>query len=292
MLNAAAQVGFTLKIEREKSEKYTVPSLARAFEILDILTMSSVGLTKMEIARKVGIPYSTAFNLLNTMEQHGYVRKDEETSRYYLGLKILSLGGVPLRDVNLRDTVAPVLSELVRQTGLTAHLAILDRGEAVYIDRREPNGFLKINSWIGKRNYVHSSAVGKALIAFRTTEEIEEICRGGIPKRTAKTITSARKLKAELAETRRRGYAVDDEEDELGGRCVAAPVFDAAGGVVAAIGLSGILSQIPDDRLPELGEFLRDAVMEVCRRLGYTPRPPAGAATDGASAKLTRAGRT
>ena len=265
-----------MKNETEKSGKYTVPALARAFEIIDFLAMSSVGMTKMEIARKIGIPYSTAFNLLNTMEQHGYVRKDEEAGRYYLGLKILSLGGVPLRDVSLRDTAAPVLADLVRQTGLTAHLAILDRGEAVYIDKREPNGFLKINSWIGKRNYVHSSAVGKALIAWRSAEEVQEICAAGFAKRTAKTITSLRRLKAELAETRKRGYAIDDEEDELGGRCVAAPVFAAADTVVAAIGLSGIAAQIPDEQLPQLGEILSNAASLVSRGLGHAPRSQGG----------------
>ena len=126
-----------------------------------MLAMSSVGLSKMEIARKVSIPYSTAFNLLNTMEAHGYVRKDEGPGKYYIGLKLLSLGSIPMRDIGFRDNAAPVLEELVKQLDLTAHLAILDRGEAVYIDKKEPSGFLKINSWIGKRNYAHTSAVGK-----------------------------------------------------------------------------------------------------------------------------------
>lgn len=269
MLKMKNRMQSQLKNPTEKQGKYTVPALARAFEMLDILAMSSVGMTKMDIARKIRIPYSTAFNLLNTMEQHGYVRKDEESGRYYLGLKILSLGGVPPRDVGLRDTAAPVLADLVRQTGLTAHLAILDRGEAVYIDKREPNGFLKINSWIGKRNYVHSSAVGKALIAWRSAEEVEEICGAGLLRRTAKTITSLRRLKTDLTETRKRGYAIDDEEDELGGRCMAAPVFDATDAVAASIGLSGIVAQIPDERLPDFGQLLRNAANLVSRRLGY-----------------------
>lgn len=249
-------------------EKYSVPSLARAFEILDMLAMSSVGLNKMDIARSVRIPYSTAFNLLNTMEAHGYVRKEEASGKYFIGLKLLSLGSIPVRDVGLRDTAAPVLEDLVKQLDLTAHLAILDRGEAVYIDKKEPSGFLKINSWIGKRNYVHTSAVGKALIAYRSAAEVEELWKTGLPKRTSQTITSLRKFKSELAEVVQRGYAVDLEEDEVGGRCLAAPVFDATGGVIAAIGISGIASQAPDERLPTLGEILRERATEVSRRLG------------------------
>jgi DNA-binding IclR family transcriptional regulator len=251
-------------------EKYTVPSLARAFEILDLLAMSSVGLNKTEIARSVRIPYSTAFNLLNTMQQHGYVRKDDSTGRYYLGLKLLSLGSVPVKDIGLRDTAAPILEELVRLTDLTAHLAILDRGEAVYIDKKEPTGFLKINSWIGKRNFVHTSAVGKSLIAYRSTEEVEDVWKQGLPKRTGRTITSLKRLKADLVGVVERGYAIDLEEDELGGRCLAAPVFDKSGLVVAAIGVSGVASQAPDKRLPELGELVRARALEVSRRLGWS----------------------
>jgi IclR family transcriptional regulator, acetate operon repressor len=254
-------------------DKYSVPSLARAFEILDMLAMSSVGLNKMEIARGIKIPYSTAFNLLNTMESHGYVRKDDGTGKYYIGLKLLSLGSIPLNDIGLRDTASPVLEELVRQTGLTAHLAILDRGEAVYIDRKESAGYVKINSWIGKRNFVHTSAVGKALIAYRPPEEIEKIWKQGLPKRTGHTITALKRLKAELSEVIHLGYAVDREEDELGGRCVAAPIFGATGGVIAAVGISGIASQVPDERLPKLGELIRSRAMEISRRLGWSERP-------------------
>ncbi len=256
-----------------KVEKYSVPSLARAFEILDRLSMSSVGLNKMEIARAVKIPYSTAFNLLNTMEAFGYVRKDAATGKYYIGLKLLSLGGVPIRDIGLRDTASPVLDDLVKQTGMTAHLAILDRGEAVYIDKKEPPGFLKINSWIGKRNFVHTSAVGKVLVAGLPGDVLEKIWKQGLPKRTSHTVTSFKKLKAELVDVVRLGYALDREEDEVGGRCVAAPVFDANGGVVAAIGISGIAAQAPEERFPKLGELVRSQALEISRRLGWLASP-------------------
>jgi DNA-binding IclR family transcriptional regulator len=211
------------------------------------------------------------------MEQHGYVRKDQAGGRYYLGLKLLSLSNIQMRDVNLRDMAAPVLEDLVRRTGLTAHLAILDRGEAVYIDKKEPEGFLKINSWIGKRNYVHTSAVGKALVAGMEAEGVQRIWESGLPRRTAHTVSSWKKFKAELAAARTAGYAIDKEEDEIGGRCVAAPVFNASGNAAAAIGLSGIVSQVPDERIPVLGGMLRSAAELISARLGYRPvRQPDG----------------
>ncbi len=252
------------------TKHYTVPSLARAFEILDMLSMSSVGLTKMEIAQAVKIPYSTAFNLLNTMEQYGYVRKDEQAGKYYLGLKLISLGSIQIKEISLRDTAGPVLEALVQETGMTVHLAILDRDEAVYIDKREPDGFIKINSWIGKRNHIHTSAVGKILAAHLPPEDIDAICKTGLLKRTNNSIISTKKFKQVLAEAQARGYAVDVEEDEVGGRCVAAPVRNAAGAVVAAVGVSGIAGQVPDLLLHKLGELVRDRATEISTRLGYS----------------------
>jgi len=231
--------------------------------------MSSVGLTKTEIARKVHVPYSTAFNILATMEDYGYVRRDDATARYHLGLKLLSYSNVGVKDGNLRDVAAPVLEQLVRETGLTVHLAILDRGEAVYIDKKEPDGFLKINSWLGKRNYVHTSAVGKALVAGAEVKELRRIWTSGLPRRTANTVTTWKGFQEELLETRKRGYAVDREEDELGGRCVAAPVRNSRGAAIASIGVSGVVSQISDSRIVELGQLLRLAARDIEFRLGY-----------------------
>lgn len=255
-------------------EKYTVPALARAFEILDMLSMSSIGMTKMEIARKLNIPYSTAFNLLSTLEQYNYVRKDEESGKYYLGLKLLSLGGTQMKDINLRDASSPYLEKLVRQTGITGHLAILDRGEAIYIDRKEPQGFIKINSWIGKRNYIHTSAVGKALAAYLPDKELQSCWGKGLPKRTAKTIGSFKQLKEEMVRVRERGYAIDDEEDEVGGRCIAAPIFDGTGSAIAAIGLSGIVSQLSEERLPEIAEMICNCAAQISARLGHRSSRP------------------
>ena len=249
-------------------QRYSVPALVRAFQIIDILAMSSVGLTKMEIASKLHLPYSSVFNILSTMEHYGYVRQ-APPGKFNMGLKLLSLGSIPNRDLGLRDTVAPLLEQVVHETGLTGHLAILDRGEAVYIDKKEAGGFIKINSWIGKRNYVHSSAVGKVLMAYQPKPDLELLLKKDLSKRTPKTITNSKKLQEELNRIRRYGYAVDDEEDELGGRCVAAAVLDASGSVVAAMGLSGVTQQIPDDRLPELGEAIRKCASQASARLGY-----------------------
>jgi IclR family acetate operon transcriptional repressor len=270
--------------EQNGGDQYTVPALARAFEMLDMLSMSSVGLIKMDFARKLKIPYSSIFNLLTTMEKFGFVRRDEDTGKYYLGLKLLSLAGIPSRELSLRDMIAPLLQEMVRATGVTGHLAILDRGEAVYIDRVEPDSYIKINTWIGKRNFIHSSAVGKALVAFRSEGEINELLHAGLPKRTPHTITTVKRLRQELARVRTVGYATDQQEDERGGFCVAAPIFNASGTVVAALGLSAVATQLPASRFPELGETVRTFAARASVQMGYTGAYPPGSAASSQSA--------
>lgn len=253
-----------------------VPALDRAFLILDALSRSSIGLTKRELSTTLKIPYSTTFNLLSTMTAHGYVNCDEGSGKYCLGLKLFSFGNMPPRNSHVRDAAAEFLDILAQSVGLTAHLAVLDRGEAVYIDRREATGFFKVNSWIGKRNYVHTSAVGKALIAFQPKSEIEAVWRSGLPKRTQKTVRSLKQFVVLLQEVRRQGYALDDEEDEPGGRCVAAPVVDGKGIAIAAIGVSGHVFGFPRERADEVGATLRqyaDRIAENCGLLrGFSPR--------------------
>jgi len=248
-----------------------VPSVARAFEIIEVLSRTAQGLTKMELARRLRIPYSTTFNLLATMEQHGYVLKDGLSNRYRLGLRLFSYADAQTRDVDLRKAASVVLDDLLKQTGLTVHLGILDRGEAIYIDRREAPGFIRINTWIGKRNYVHTSALGKALLAYCSKAEVTAVWRSGLPRRTARTVTSLRKLMRMLAETRARGYSIDDEEDEIGGRCVAAPIFNAAREVEGAVSVSGHSSSVRREDLPALGEIVRKQAARISERLGYRP---------------------
>ena len=259
--------------QRGSKEKYKVPSVGRAFKILDLLSMSSVGLTKTQIAKELRIPYSTTFNLLQTMEQFGYVRRLEQLGSYVLGLKLLNLGSLLHQNFGLKDSAAPNLERLVRVTGLTAHLAILEQRDAVYILKKEPTGYFKINSWIGKRNYSHSSAVGKALLSRSSQTKLRALCEKGLRERTPKTITSYEELRKELAKIRKAGYAVDDEEDELGGRGDASPILNASGAVIAAVGLSGLTAQVSKEELPRLGALVKESATEISRQQGHLREP-------------------
>lgn len=246
------------------------PSIAveRALEILEAVARETPGLTNAEISRRLSIPKSSASYILRALERRGYLRRVAASGKYRLGLKVLSLGREALAGFNLGEVARPVLQWLVDRTQLTAHLAVLDHGEAVYIEKVEAPGFIKMDTWVGRRMFVHSTSVGKALVAHLERPAREEILRRhGMKKRTPKTITSQARFQAELERVRAQGYAVDDEENSLGARCIGAPVFDRQGIVEAAVGLSGTTTQVNDETLPRVAELVKEAARRISRRL-------------------------
>ncbi len=160
------------------------------------------------------------------------------------------------------------MRSIVERVHLTVHLAVLDQGEAVYIEKVEAPGFFKVNTWVGRRMFLHSTSVGKSLLAWLPRHDVEAIVRQhGMKKRTPKTITTISRLLAELELVREQGYAVDDEENSLGARCLGAPVFDAAGNVTAALGVSGTLTQMDEANMPRIVEALKDTARRISRQL-------------------------
>ncbi|MGH9803531.1 MAG: IclR family transcriptional regulator, partial [Candidatus Acidiferrales bacterium] len=144
----------------------------------------------------------------------------------------------------------------------------------VYVDKVEATGFIRMDTWVGRRMDVHCTSVGKALVAFRPEAEVEALLRKrGMARHTPRTITSSGRLLRELEEVRAHGYAVDDEENSLGVRCLAAPVFDAGGAVAAALGVTGTTAQVSRAAQARIAEQVQEAARKLSRRLGYDPPP-------------------
>jgi DNA-binding IclR family transcriptional regulator len=250
------------------TESSPATAVERALNILEAAAQRREGLTNSEISRKLGIPKSSASYILRTLERRGYLRRDAETGRYRLGLKILSLGGDAQGNLDIADVALPFMRALVEKFRLTVHLAVLDQGEAVYIEKVEAPGFFKVNTWVGRRMFLHSTSVGKCLMAWLPKQDVETVVRQqGLKKRTPKTITTVSKLLAELEHVKQAGYAVDDEENSLGARCLGAPIFDAMGNVTAAIGASGTLTQMDEANMPKIIEALKDTARRITRQL-------------------------
>jgi len=254
-------------------------AITRAFDILEAIAERERGMTTSEVSRRLGIPKSSASYILHTLEQRGYLKRQATTRRYQLSLKILNITRHLLADLDIRELARPTLRELVEQSGLTAHLAVLDQGEAVYIEKIEAPGFVRMNTWIGRRLPVHSTSVGKALVAYLDEATVKALIKErGLRKQTPKTIASCAEFMHELARVREHGFAIDDEENSLGVRCVAAPVFDAAGCVVASIGVTGTTTQNDLRRLPRTATLVKEAARKLSQQLGYrSPRRALGA---------------
>lgn len=253
-------------------QKYESPavSVERALGMLEAVAQEPEGLNNAEISRKLGIPKSSASYILRTLEKHGYLHRDAETGRYRVGLKILSLSRGALSGIDVREVALPIMRHLMEKTTLTCHLAILDGPEAVYIEKVEPQGFIRMDTWVGRRMRVHATSVGKALAAHIPQEQLEKIVADRpMEKRTPKTITTLPRLLKELERVRSLGYAVDDEENNLGARCIGAPVFNQQGDIEASIGLSGTINQVNSETMPRLVEALKDAARHLSMQLGY-----------------------
>ena len=248
------------------------PSAAveRALGMLEAVAHAPDGLSNAEISRKLNIPKSSASYILRTLESHGYLTRDHESGKYRVGLKILSLSRGALGGLDVRGIALPIMRRLMQQTNLTCHLAVLDGPDAVYIEKVEPEGFIRMDTWVGRRMKVHATSVGKAIIAHIPQAQLEEILRqAGMERRTPKTITTVARLVKELEKVRAQGYAVDDEENNLGARCVAAPIFDERGAIAASLGLSGTTQQVSPHTMPRILEVLKDAARHISMGMGY-----------------------
>ena len=245
-------------------------AVQRTLLILEAAAERENGMSNADFSRKLKIPKSSASYILRTLEQHGYLRRDRDDGTYRLGMKILSLSRAALSGVDIREVALPIMRRLVDQIHLTTHLAILDHEEAVYVEKVEAPSFIKMDTWIGRRMEVHSTAVGKALLANLDADEREMIVRRrGLKKLTPYTITSTAKLMKEFERVRQLGYSVDDEENSLGARCVGAPIFNSEGRLEASIGATGTINAVRRDAIPRLAEMVKDAARRISHQIGY-----------------------
>jgi DNA-binding IclR family transcriptional regulator len=256
-----------------------VQTIERTSLILDILGQSPQGISIRDLSKKIKLPKGTAHRLLSSLSYFGYVRQDSKTRNYFLGLKLVELGNLLLSQLDLRKEAEPFLRDLAERTKETVHMVLLDRGEIVYIDKVELDhnpGGLRMASRVGLRNPAHSSAVGKVLLSHLPEEELKSLIKEkGLPKRTENTITDPVQLKEHLKTVRTQGCAVDDEENERGIRCVAAPIYNETGRAVAAISISGPAFRITKKVIQEtLKKEVMEAASRISERWGFNRNKP------------------
>jgi len=227
--------------------RYTVDAAAKALELLSVFSFREPRLSLADLASRTGIPRATAFRLLSTLEQSGFLAKVH--GAYQLGIKCFVLGNIVAGGLDLRETARPHLAALREATHETTQIAILDHWQVVYLERilsSQSVGYMR--SRAGAILPAYCTGLGKTLLAYKPEAEVRAwAATQKFAALTPNTITSAKRLLKELDVIRERGYGLDQEEREKGVSCIAAPVFNHTGEVVAAISVAGPTGRMPRD---------------------------------------------
>jgi IclR family acetate operon transcriptional repressor len=256
----------------QPSPVYTgdVPALRKGLGVLELLA-SDGPLTLAEIQRRGALNKTMTFRLIRVLRETGYVRHDVERHRYSLALKLLDLGGAVASSLDIVRAGQPLLNQLREEFGETTNLGVIDDGRIVYVAMAESSRpGLRMASRVGGSSCLHSTAMGKAILAFLPEPDREAaLANLELTAVTSKTITGSSQMHADLEQARRSGYAIDNEENEIGARCVGVPVLDGSGFPLGAISISGPTARMSDDVLDTMSKRLWEASQEISSNLGH-----------------------
>lgn len=253
--------------------RYLVRSVDRGLRIVDFIAEGPPeGASITEIARAIGVSKSTAFATVHTLVQHGYLRDEGPGPRYRLGMALIRLGDLVVRQVPVGQACRPVLRDLADKTGMTSRVALAEGCYPVFVERVDGSGAVRFHTPLGRREPPHTSAAGKAILAALPGAEVRGLAaETGLPRSTAHTITTVASLLEDVALTRRRGFSIDDEEDAEGVFCVGAAFFDHNDHCLGAISVTDVKTDLPAWRIEELGRTVRDSADQISAMMGGKP---------------------
>jgi IclR family acetate operon transcriptional repressor len=251
-------------------EAATVQSLDRALALLKVIAAGE-GMSLSELAEAAGQAPATVYRALQTLGAHGMVAQDPASQLWAIGPEAFRIGAAFLTRTNLVEQARGVMRELMLATGETANLAIADGAEVVFLSQVETHEPIRAFFRLGARGPIHASGIGKALLAHAPPERLERLLRAPLAGFTARTLTDPAALREELAATRARGWALDDEERTAGMRCVAAAIFNEHREAVAGVSISGPADRVARARAPELGAAVRAGADRITAAIGGAP---------------------
>ena len=243
-------------------------SIDKTLSILEAISQNAKGLSLADIVKSVGIPKTTAFRILEILAAREYVSWNHDNEKYSIGIKALEIGISGLVGQDIVDVSIPYLQELSATVGETSFLAVYNAGDVVYLYKAEGTSSIQTTARLGSRRPAYCTALGKVILANLSIEETDRVFEKKLTKFTEKTISDRLKLYEEFAHIRSDGYAVDDEGIEYGLYCLAVPVYNFTGAVIAAISVSGPIKRISENRERIIDE-LRSVGAVISKRLGY-----------------------
>ncbi len=249
------------------SPSYTIPALVKTFDIIECISRHPDGLPFMEIVHELGIPKSTVFRILHTLETNSWVEKRGE--RYQLGYMFIHYGMTTLSKRKIADVAEPILKKLTEDTGETSHLAVPSGKKSMILETFEAKQHIKFTSTVGNLLPMHCTSHGKIFLAHRIGKDLDAFFYGeNLERYTANTITDIDKLEAELEKIRTEGRSLDNEEYHENIRCCAAPVFGNDGSCIAAVGITGTTITVTPERLGEISDLVKTAAGNISRNMG------------------------
>jgi len=245
-------------------------TIEKAFDILEIFLSREDDISLSEIAKLCGQNVTTTHHIVLTLVKRGYLNQKQKRQKYSLSTKFLQYSNVLNRRMKIRDIAFPIVNALNKMVGESVNIAILDGNEAVYIEHIETDKTLRIFTQIGIRAPLYSTGVGKILLAYMSNDELQKFLNGNkLLPLTVNTITHRQRLKQELKQVRKEAVANDTEETEIGVRCIASPVKNSAGSVIAAISVSGPTIRLSKKIVNEIKPLIKNSALEISQALGY-----------------------
>jgi DNA-binding IclR family transcriptional regulator len=247
-------------------------SVANAIRLTKAFSENEYEMGISALASRLGLAKSTVHRLATTLVEYDILEQNRETGKYRLGLALFELGTLVRRKMDAAGASQAEIHQLAEATGETVQLAILDHLSVLYIRIRESRQAVRMSSSLGSRAPAHCTSVGKALLAFQPLDLVQQVVGQGLKRFTPNTITDSDLLLAELASIRTRGYAIDDEEIEVGLRCIAAPIRDHTGQVVAAISVAAPVQRMTKKQVQSTIPSVVSVADAISRRMGYLPK--------------------
>ena len=265
MVNAKLQ-----RTSKAPVERYRIHVIDRAAQILDCFGFDHQELSVSEIGAKTGLHRSTAHRILMALEYNDLIKQNPSTGKYHLGIKLFKLGHQAVSQFNLREICRPFLSRLMNDTKETIHLAVLDDDQVLYLDKVEGPHALRMPSRVGRHIPTYCTSLGKAMLSCLDDQEVKSILRRQTLKpHTENTVKNINQLLADLGSVRKHGYAVDNEEIEIGLRCVGAPLRDYTGGMVGAISVAAPSARLSEKNTPVIGRMVIAIAAGISQKLGF-----------------------
>ena len=258
-----------------RGRRERLSSVATAIRLLKAFSEDEVEIGISALARRLALAKSTVHRLAVTLVSEGLLEQNRENGKYQLGIALFRLGALVRRRMNVSNEARPYLYDLREKINESVHLAILDETEIMYVYNLEGTHAIRMRSDIGVRKPAYCTAEGQAILAFQPNDVVDRVIEAGLKPRTPKTITSAEKFIKALGATRQRGCAIEDEESEIGMVCIAAPIRDDSGDVVAAVGIAGPLTRLSKKSIAAVMPHVIATADLVSARLGYRGRTQA-----------------